>query len=50
MGNQLQELVSLMSLLTAVVQLNSALIQFYTGTTAYIRRRQGVTRTICVVT
>ncbi len=41
MDNKLQALLTLLSLLTAVVQLNSA---FHHATTAYMRRRKDITQ------
>lgn len=44
MDNGLQALLTLLSMLAAVVQLNSA---FYNITTAYMHRRQAIIRVIC---
>uniref|UniRef100_A0A667XT45 Putative nuclease HARBI1 n=1 Tax=Myripristis murdjan TaxID=586833 RepID=A0A667XT45_9TELE len=44
MDNDLQALLALLSMVAAVVQLNSA---FYNATIAYMRRRQAIVRAIC---
>ena len=44
MDNELQALLTLLSMLAAVVQLNSA---FYNAATAYTHRRQAIIQGIC---